>query len=190
MIAYLKGTISYIGEGFAVIMAGPVGYKIGLSAAVLKSVHVGQEIGLHTYHHVREDAQELFGFATRDELEFFEKLISISGIGPKTALNILSETEVETLKQAIAKKDLLFLTKISGIGKKTAERMILELEGKLLSSLTGGQFQPTSNADVEVIEALVSLGYSQEQARRAIKEVVDVIGTDAKLKAALKHLSK
>lgn len=190
MIAYLKGTISYIGEGFAVLMAGPVGYRVGLSASALKTLHVGMETELHTHHHVREDAQELFGFTSREQLEFFEQLISISGIGPKTALNILSETEVETLKQAIVKKDLLFLTKISGIGKKTAERMILELEGKLLSSLAGGQFQPTSNADVEVIEALISLGYSQEQARRAIKDVTEVIGTDAKLKAALKHLSK
>lgn len=190
MIAYLKGRLEYKRNGCLIINAGNVGYQVFAGAEWQSKLADGSEVEAYIYHHIREDADDLFGFATLDELEFFEKLISISGIGPKTAVNILSLTELDKLKQAIIKKDLMFLTKISGIGKKTAERMILELEGKLYTA-DGQEYSPTSSSEVEVMEALVSLGYSQEQARRALKDVDPALeSTDAKLKAALRLLSK
>lgn len=190
MIAYLKGKIRQVADNFIVLENNGIGYQVFLSPEYARAMIVGAEAEVFTHHYVREDALDLYGFPTQAELEFFEKLISISGIGPKTALNILSVTEVEKLKQAIIKKDLLFLNKISGIGKKTAERLILELEGKLIGTAEGHE-RATSNADVDVMEALQSLGYSQEQARRALKDVdPNLESTDAKLKAALKLLAR
>lgn len=190
MIAYLRGRIIQRTESSIVLEVNNIGYQVFLAPEHAKSLIIGAESEVFTHQYVREDALDLYGFPSLAELQFFEKLITISGIGPKTAMNILSVTEVEKLKQAIVKKDLLFLNKISGIGKKTAERLILELEGKLIGTAEG-HAPATSNAEVEVMEALQSLGYSQEQARRAIKDLDHSLpSTDAKLKAALKILAK
>lgn len=190
MISYLRGRIIKSAENFVILDVNNVGYQVFLAPEQARSMIVGSETEVFTHHYIREDAMDLYGFLLPAELEFFEKLISISGIGPKTAMNILSVTEVEKLKQAIIKKDLLFLNKISGIGKKTAERMILELEGKLIGTAEGHE-HATSSADVDVLEALQSLGYSQEQARRALKDTDQSLrSTDEKLKAALKNLAK
>jgi Holliday junction DNA helicase RuvA len=136
---------------------------------------------------VREDILDLYGFLDKKDLEFFEMLISISGIGPKGALNILSVASIETLKKAITNEESSILTKVSGIGQKTAEKIILELKSKV----SGEYMDEKGGASGETIDALVSLGYRLQEAREALKKVPDdVKEVGAKIKYALKLLSK
>src|SRR3989344_9682734 len=131
MIAFIEGKIELRGEKFAIIAAGGVGYKIFAGVETLRKVpEKGQNVRLWTHQYVREDALELYGFLTFVELELFETLISISGIGPKSGLGIMAIAPVDTLKKAIASGDTSYLTKVSGIGRKTAEKVILELREK------------------------------------------------------------
>jgi Holliday junction DNA helicase RuvA len=147
---------------------------------------VGARVRLLTHHSVREDSEELFGFINADELRLFELLITIPGIGPKTALNILNVAPAETLRRSIRSGETAYLTKISGIGKKTADKIILELREKL------GAGEETGLAEeVDALEALTALGYSQTQARDALKKVSPAItGASERIKHALKSLGK
>ena len=138
---------------------------------------------------VKEDSLELYGFESYPELEFFETLIQISGIGPKSAVGILSIAPLDTIKKAIASGEVSYLTKVSGIGKKTAERVIVELRDKMgqLDESAGAMFKD----EQDVLEALKSLGYSSGEAREAIKKIPDNInGVNTKIKEALKILGK
>jgi Holliday junction DNA helicase RuvA len=165
-----------------------VGYKIYISTSVFKNLpEIGAKVKLFTYLHVREDILDLFGFLDKKDLEFFEMLISISGIGPKGAMNILSVASVETLKKAIGNEDSTILTKVSGIGQKTAEKIILELKSKI----SGEFFDEKGGSDGEAIDALISLGYRLQEAREALKKIPhEVTEVGAKIKHALKLLSK
>ncbi|NTV44820.1 MAG: Holliday junction branch migration protein RuvA [Candidatus Yonathbacteria bacterium] len=190
MIAQLTGTTSFAGQSYVIMDVHGVGYKIFTTPETILGIG-GDLITLHTHLAVRENAMDIYGFRTRAELEFFELLITISGIGPKSALGILSMAPVDTLKKAISSNDTSYLTKVSGIGKKNAEKIVLELRDKL----TGGAFVEVSEAglreETDALEALQSLGYSMSEAREALKEVpADVIGTNKRLSEALKRLGR
>ena len=191
MISYLEGKILEKDEKFFTINVSGVGYKIFSHIGVLEKIpKAGRDAKVWTHLYVREDSLDLYGFLDRDELEFFEVLISISGIGPKSALGILEVAPVASLKQAIVSEDETFFTKVSGVGAKTAQRLILELKNKLSKTVT-----PVKGSDSqqmgEALEALVSLGYNQRDARSSLQEIPkDIKGVEAKVKAALKLLGR
>ncbi|MFH0951293.1 MAG: Holliday junction branch migration protein RuvA [bacterium] len=187
MIAYLQGKIIDKHSQYLILLVNGVGYKVFVSLNTLADCQPEQEVGLHTYQQVKEDGLALYGFLQAEELELFELLISVSGIGPKSGLNVLSIAGVDDVKQSIALNDPSLLTKVSGIGKKTAERIVLELKNKIgiLPSLAG-QANGLSGASEE-IDALIQLGYSLTQARQALQQVDSSITDSAqRLKAALK----
>ena len=175
-----------------VLDVGGIGYRVFLSSETIEAVRSTEEghtISLFTHLSVRENALDLFGFLTHEELEFFEMLIAISGIGPKSALSILSLADVSTLRGAISAGDSTYLTKVSGIGRKSAQKIILELQekmGDVGSTEHGGR-----SGDADTLEALKSLGYSTNEARDAIREIPgDIEDPSGRLKEALKLLGK
>ena len=197
MIGSIKGKIILKKEKWIIVEASSVGYKIYVSPDTLSNVdafrlRVGQNdapVSFWIHTHEREDALDLYGFFEYPELEFFEMLISVSGIGPKSALAILGITSIDTLRKAIGTGDTSYLTKISGIGKKTAEKIVIELRDKMGTELEGVSLQ----GELDSIEALKSLGYSQNQAREALKKVTEKnpnIDTNTKIREALKILGK
>ncbi|MDO8574714.1 MAG: Holliday junction branch migration protein RuvA [bacterium] len=191
MVSYLEGKIIDKNEKFFVINTGGVGYRVFSHQGILEKIPaIGQNIGVWTHLYVREDALDLYGFIDKDELEFFEVLISISGIGPKSALGILEVAPVMSLKQAIVSEDETFFTKVSGVGKKTAQRLILELKNKLAKTIA--PIKGSDSAEMaETMDALVSLGYRERDARKVLQEIPkDIKGVEAKVKAALKILGK
>lgn len=198
MISYLKGTVLHKGVKYSVLMTtGGVGYKVYTTLETLGHTTEGQEVELWIHTIVREDALDLYGFENKRSLEFFELLITISGIGPKSALGILNATTVDTLIEAIVTGETGYLIKISGIGKKVAEKIILELKGKVSKDDTGGDFGTGSrnkaHDDVETVEALKALGYSLKESKDALELISkDTHGKDVatKIKAALKVLAR
>ena len=188
MIGFIEGKIESSGDKYAIVDVNGIGYKIYISANIFKKLpKVGEKVKLYTHLHVREDIMDLYGFLDKKELEFFELLISISGIGPKGATNILNVASVETLKKAIANEESSILTKVSGIGKKTAEKIILELKNKV----SGEYLDEKYGASSEAIDALVGLGYKLHEAREALKKVPENIkDVGDRVKAALKLLGK
>ncbi len=191
MIAHLKGTIIHAGERFVILETSGVGYKVFVTSETLHTLKKhSSETSLWTYLAVRENALDLYGFLKKDELDFFELLISISGIGPKTALGILSVTTIKNLRQAIASGETAHLTKISGIGKKVADKIVLELRDKidfLESEKDTGDMRDESDA----LEGLKALGYSEREAREALKKLPKEISRPSeRIKQALKVLGK
>jgi len=185
MIGSVKGKIVLKTEKFLIVEAGGVGYKISVSPdAISKSKKIGEDIFLFIHTHVREDALDLYGFLEYPELEFFQMLIGVSGIGPKGALAILGISSIDTLRKAIGTGDTSYLTKISGIGKKTAEKIVIELRDKVGTELAGSSLQ----GELDSLEALKSLGYSQNEAREALKKVSPDAPTNTKIREALKIL--
>jgi holliday junction DNA helicase RuvA len=188
MIDYIRGTLSEKEPGYVTLEANGVGYEIVIPLSTFERLPgKGSEVKLHTHHHVREDTQKLFGFLTRQERELFRQLISVSSIGPKTAMGILSKMSVEELVRFVTLGESSRLTKVPGIGAKTAERLILELRGKLKVTGSDGAskaeavFAPAPaapGAREEAFEALISLGYNDKQVSRAIERVGQTI-TDA-----------
>lgn len=205
MYAYIKGTLEEITEDAVIVEAGGIGYNIKVSATTVELLPgIGSEVKIYTYTLVREDAFLLYGFLTRDDLEIFKKLITVSGIGPKGGLAILSVMSADALRFAVMAGDAKAIAKAPGIGAKTAERVILDLRDKisLEDTLRGigspadaaGQAAASGSGDNlmkrEAIEALVALGYSASDATAAVKKVE--VGEDATsesiLKLALKHM--
>lgn len=186
MIGSVKGKIILKTEKFLIVETGGIGYKINVSPdTISKTKKIGDEVMLWIHTHVREDALDLYGFLDREELEFFELLLNVSGIGPKSALAILGIASIETLRKAIATDDISYLTKISGIGRKTAEKIVIELRDKMGDEKSDGSMQ----GELDALEALKSLGYSQNEAREALKQTKSA-DTNAKIKEALKILAK
>lgn len=189
MIASIKGEIQYISEYSLEVLSGSIGYKVFCPQNTLAAYSVGQKAEIFIYFHVRENAQELYGFKTREERNFFEILIGISGIGPKGALGILHAAPLDLLKKAIASGDTSVLTKVSGIGEKTAQRIMVELKGKFEDVVTGSGGDLREGGDV--IEALTGLGYTRSQAQQALREIPESVeGVENKVKEALKVLGK
>lgn len=189
MISKLTGKIEYIKDSYAVIGVRDIGYKVFLTSYSLGKVSGMKEVSLFIHTYVREDILALYGFLTMEELEMFELLISISGIGPKAASGILSVATPNTIKTAILNEDSSILTKVSGVGKKTAERVILELKNKIADIAQSEKEGATVDADV--VEALVAMGYSFTEAREMLKSVpAEVTDVRERIKLALKGLRK
>ena len=186
MIGSIRGKIIFKTSKFLIVETAGVGYKINVSPDTLSKLKkINEDILLWIHTHVREDILDLYGFLNRQELEFFEMLINVSGIGPKGALSILGIASIETMKKAIGTGDTAYLTKISGIGRKTAEKIIIELRDKIVAGKTGASLQ----GELDALEALRSLGYSQSEAREALKKVLPNTDTNTKIREALKILS-
>ncbi len=192
MIAKLTGIVSDIGNRFVVLGVGGVGYKVFVTDDTLHRLKIADEASLLTYLAVREDALDLYGFPSKKERDFFELLIGISGIGPKSALNILSLVSADALASSIQTGSVAHLVKVSGIGRKTAEKIVLELKDKLGGISDGsGAFSAGMSSDIDAIMALQALGYDSDEAREALKKVgKDVRDIGEKVKAALKVLGK
>lgn len=192
MIGKLTGTFEgTLPDGVAIVGVGGVGYTVRVSASTLRELGLkpGIEVSLFIHTAVREDAIDLYGFPTEEELAFFKNLLSVSSIGPKTALSVLNVADVSTLKRAIAQGDASMLTKVFGIGKKSAERIVVELRDKLVSEVGDAIGHGTGGDDMDVIEALMALGYSAAESRSALKKVSgEASGTKERLSSALKIL--
>lgn len=190
MIYSVSGKLVLKGENFLVVEAGGIGLKIFASGQMIRRAGaIGSEVKLFTHFHLREDAMELYGFLSGDELSFFELLISVSGVGPKSALSIIDVADLEELSAAIQEGRPDLLTKASGIGRKTAERIIVELRSKMKSSRSGAVVEKMET-DADLVEALSGLGYRREEAREALMKVSkETTGVEARLKEALRLLS-
>lgn len=202
MIAYVKGLVEDIAEDNAVIDVGGIGYNVKISAdTAARLPGIGEKVKLYTYTNVREDAIQLFGFLSRNDLEIFKKCITVNGIGPKGALSILSVLDADSLRFAIMSGDVKAIKKAPGIGARTAERLILELKDKIKidDTLIDREIESTraANAGVgdspqkrEAVEALVSLGYGQAESVKAVNAIegIETMDSGAVLKAALKRM--
>jgi len=188
MISKIEGVVWDKADKYFVVGVGGIGFKIFTTSENIEIAEKGKAISLLTHLVVKEDALDLYGFTQEDELAFFEMLISISGIGPRTALNVLNISSVGALKMAIYSNDISHLTKVSGIGKKVAEKIVLELKDKV--GIQGNDGMNLKN-EIDAVEALKALGYSQREAREALKDISpDVINTSDRIKLALKVLGK
>lgn len=188
VITYIRGNVIDKEERTVIIDVRGIGYKIFVTAHTAEKMREGGEAILWTHLAVREDAQTLFGFITKDELNFFELLISISGIGPKTALGILNVSSVENIRKAVLSGDTSHLTKVSGVGSKIANKIVMELKGKFGDESDSGI---SLRDEVDALEALKALGYGHKEAREALKDVdQSITDTGERVKKALKTLGK
>jgi holliday junction DNA helicase RuvA len=190
MIGKLTGTLSEKNPPQILLDCNGVGYEVQVSMSTFYNLPaLGERVSLLTHFIVREDAQILFGFGTAVEREAFRQLIKISGVGPRTALSVLSGMSVTELAQAVTLQDAGRLVKVPGIGKKTAERLLLELKGKLGADLgpTGG---PVNDAQADILQALLALGYSDKEAAAALKALPKDLGVSEGIKLALKSLAR
>lgn len=188
MIASLNGTVAEKRKNSLILLtAGGVGYEGMVSPSLLASCRVGQEITLHTYLKVGQDVMDLYGFANESERAFFTLLLTVSGVGPKTAMNIMTLGSIEKLGAAIGRGDVAYLTGVSGLGKKTAERLVVELKSKI-GSMTDVSGQ-VSDVIVEVIDALVGMGYARDVAKAAVQSLeTEGKTTEQLLKEALRRV--
>lgn len=184
MISYIKGTLVEKTPARIVVEASGVGHEIFVPLSSYDALgSVGSETVVYTHFHVREDIHELFGFATPKERWLFKMLISISGIGPRSALTILSGASVDDFCEAVVKEETDFLTAISGVGRKTAQRLIIELKSKISQEdvqLVGGDVSKVTSRDTisEAVQALVSLGFPSHVARKAVEKCVTETGKE------------
>ena len=191
MIAYLEGKLLESTETSAIILCGGVGYRVFMTEEALKTLEKDSNSGsvsLFTHLAVRENSQDLYGFISTEELNFFELLLGVSGIGPKSALSILNIAPLATLESAVLENNSNYLTKVSGIGAKSAQKIVLELQGKI-AKRTG---ETTNlNDDEDTLEALKALGYREGEVRGVIKDLPkDLSDTNARIKEALRLLGK
>lgn len=187
MFAFIEGAFKGVRGDAIIVGVNRIGYKIFVTSYSRGKISTMNTVKLHVHTYVREDTLALYGFLELDELEMFELLISVSGIGPKAALGILSIADPKTLRTAILNEDPSILTRVSGVGKRTAERVILELQNKV------GDLSPEdknlATSDSEALEALTAMGYTVAEAREALKNIPDDIGDlSEKIKYAFKNL--
>ncbi|MGL6199902.1 MAG: Holliday junction branch migration protein RuvA [Lachnospiraceae bacterium] len=199
MISYIRGELAAISEDKVVVDVNGVGYGIFMSGKSIGSLpQIGREVKIHTYMNVKEDAMQLFGFISADDLRVFKLVIAVSGIGPKGGLNILSQLTADELRFAVAANDIKAISAAPGIGKKTAEKLILELRDKLNLEEALDHIGQAPNAgassaggdQADAVEALVALGYGSTEAMKAVRRVQATadMGSDAILKQALKYI--
>lgn len=169
MISYLRGIVLDKDLQHLILDVGGVGYKVGTKIDTLNTSTIGDEVEIWTYLAVRENSMDLYGFKDKEELDLFELLLTISGIGPKSALGILSSTSVVTIKDGVSSGDAVYFSKVSGISKKNAEKIILGLKDKL--DIINVDGIGTENGNAVAIDALAALGYSEREARDAIGKV-------------------
>ena len=193
MIAYLKGKIINETDKSIILLVEGIGYEIFLPNKFLSKIKKEQELDLYIYHKQKEDAQELYGFENLGEREFFVKLISVSGVGPKSALNVMSIASIQDLKEAIVSGDVDIFKKVSGIGTKTAERIVVELKNKFgsLSTHNVDNQDLKNDSNLEIFEALNALGFNDNEVREVYNKIPkDLKTTSDKIKVALRLLKK
>jgi Holliday junction DNA helicase RuvA len=193
MISSLRGNIDAVSTDSLIVNVNGVGFKVSVPTSVLSELGmVGREVKLYTHLHVREDDLSLYGFGSIDELKLFETLISVSGLGPKTALGMLSAMSADQVAMAIASGSVEILTTIPGIGKKTADRLILELKDKVGGVMISSPAGRAAQENADVVTALVSLGYSVQETTRAVNSLPagKKLSLEEKVKLALQYLGK
>lgn len=200
MIGYIKGEVAQIQEGRIIVDNHGIGYLMLVPGSVLDRIRIGDEVKMHTYLQVKEDGMQLFGFLSADDLNVFQLLLGVNGIGPKAALGILSGLGTDNLRFAVLAEDAAAIAKAPGVGKKTAQKLILELKDKFSledafeQKLTHVQEEASAagndGACSEAVQALVALGYSGTEALKAVNRVENAADMDVEqiLKAALKRM--
>ena len=191
MIANLQGIIDAVSQESMIVNVNGVGFKVSVPTSVLSEMGaVGREVKLYTHLHIREDDMSLYGFGSIDELRLFETLITVSGLGPKTAMGMLSAMRADQVAMAIASGSVEILTTIPGIGKKTAERLILELKDKVGGVLISAPVGRAAQENADAVTALISLGYSVAEATRAVGALPTghKLSLEEKVKLALQYL--
>jgi len=191
MIALLNGKVELLQRPFVIIDVNGVGYKVLLPDSVYSKLNLGEKVRIFTYTYVREDTLGLFGFLEAEDLKLFESLLTVSGVGPKTALSIFSFGGRKDIIEAIIKGDVSFFTSVPRLGTKNAQKIIIELKNKMGSStdldLSGNDL--LENA--EVVQALKNFGFSVQEAQKAVREVKkDGITTEERIRLSLKYLGK
>jgi holliday junction DNA helicase RuvA len=190
MISYLSGTIKYKYPTSVTLLTGGVGYKVFVPTDVITATKIDDAVEFFIHTHVKEDALDLYGFADSESPMLFELLIGVSGIGPKTALNIFSNGKSGKIKEAIVKGDVAFFTSVPRLGTKNAQKIIIELRGKL-GSIGSFDILSESGETKEVFDALLAFGFKEYEAKEALKHLKDFEGNvEAKIKQALKYLGK
>ena len=191
MIGRLQGTLAEKNPPQVLVDCNGVGYEVDVPMSTFYNLPtLGDKVSLLTHFVVREDAQILYGFATAAEREAFRQLIKISGVGPRTALSVLSGMSVADIAQAVTAQDAGRLVQVPGLGKKTAERLLLELKGKFGPDLGAGSTSVASDAQADILQALVALGYSDKEAALTLKSLPKDVGVSEGIKLALKSLAK
>ena len=185
MIASLEGVVAQVSSGAVVLEANGVGYRVFLGPSTLAGLSTGTRVKLHTHHLVREDTQALYGFRTTEELAFFELITTVSGVGPKVGLAIVSSRPVADLQLAILQGDDAVLTSVSGVGKRLAGRIVLELREKV--DAAGTAAGPDGGSETEVVAALEALGYSAREGREAARSAVAALPAEASLEDRVKE---
>jgi Holliday junction DNA helicase RuvA len=189
MIGTLRGAVTHLGPDYVVVEIGGVGYRVVVAPKLLARLRPEREAHFFIHHLVREDQQSLFGFASSEELAFFELLMTVTGVGPRLALAIVGAHPVTRLQLAIVSDDLDLLTSVTGVGRRTAQRIVLELKEKIhAASIAVG---PGASSEADVVAALESLGYTNHEARRAAGAVAGTDDAlDMRIKAALQELAR
>ncbi|MBP3913268.1 MAG: Holliday junction branch migration protein RuvA [Lachnospiraceae bacterium] len=198
MYAYIKGTVEAVKSDHVIVECGGIGYRIFVPASYPDQLRIGDEVKLHTFFSVREDAMQLFGFLTEDDLEIYRLLLTVSGVGPKGALGILSVLNADDLRFAVLSDDSTSIAKAPGIGKKTAQKVIIELKDKLsltdafekkAEHVAAAKYGPSP--DMDAAEALTALGYSKAEALKAVRAAAALnpeADTEGLIRAALRTL--
>lgn len=187
MFGHISGNVFDLKPTKAIVESGGIGFVINSTISYIAKLRTGNKASFWTYTAVRENSIDLYGFETERELYIFELLLTVSGIGPKSALSILSVAGTDAVERAAASGDTSFLTKISGIGKKTADRIGIELAGKITVNNKDGSF----GEDIDVYEALTALGYKEKDAQEAVRNLPkEITGANDRIKYALKNLGK
>ena len=189
MIAHVFGKVAEKFGGAVIVDVAGIGYEVNTPTSDFDAVKLGDEVKFYTYHHIREQSQELFGFSSLSAKKLFEMLITVQGVGPKAALSILSLDEAENVRNAIANADSVFVAKAAGVGKKTAESVIVKLSDKVGMPIiykreTGVQTE--LNTSDEALEALIALGYTLSDATKALEHVDSKLSTSERVREALK----
>lgn len=189
MISYIKGKVHNKGKGYVIVLTNNLGYKVYVNEGIYVDTDINQEVEFYTFHNIKEDISDLYGFYSLEQLEMFELLLTISGVGPKSAMAAMGIAKLEDIQTSIANGDPSLLVKVSGIGKKTAERIVLELRDKV--GVAGIESSGTGlGASSDEIDGLMALGYSLQQAREALSKVdSQVSDSGERIKAALRSLS-
>jgi len=191
MIGFLKGKVEFVDGAYIILDVNGVGYRVLAPSKIFSNAKIKEELKLFIYTHVRDDTLDLFGFADLPDLKLFQQLISVSGVGPKTALSIFSFGQRDSIIEAIIKGDVSFFTQVPRLGKKNAQKIIIELKGKLGSLEDLDLSSESDDAAREVLLVLKSFGFSAAEAREAIKNIdKEIESVEEKIRLSLKYLGK
>jgi Holliday junction DNA helicase RuvA len=188
MIAHVHGVVAEKFGSAVIVDVSGVGYEVLVAAGDYDSASLGEQVKFHTYHHIREQSQELFGFSSLAAKKLFELLITVQGVGPKAALSILSVGDSEQVRNAIANSDSSYITQAAGVGKRIAERVVVDLSDKvgLAVQISHGVVSPIGNTNDEALEALMALGYSLSDGMKALEGVAVDLPTSERVRQALR----